>query len=129
MNRLLQTFGKDILLGYDIGCRFGSTVRRSSLAPLAESLNLKCGVGLFHGHAHNRLCQTSHLGTYVKGMGLEDLETAERLFSRSNALASTTRHSSAFHRREAFSDFFAHLDRHDTYEMLSKYFPIVIRRG
>ena len=54
-------------------------------------------VGVFHGHAHCQLCQLENLATYINGLGLEDLETCERTFSKSNALATMTRHASMFH--------------------------------
>jgi hypothetical protein len=121
MEYLLENLGKDLGLGYDVGCKFGTTVAQSELGDLAAELNFRSLVGLFHGHAHNRLCQLAHLGTYLRGMGIEDLEGLERMFSRSNALASTTRHASSFHRHQVFSTYFEHLDLTDTYENLSKF--------
>ena len=88
---LLEVFGIDLGGGYDIGCKFGTTLMHSELGPLAKALNYKALVGAFHGHAHNRLCQLSFLATYVKWMGLEDLEGCERFFSKSNALAPSLR--------------------------------------
>ncbi|KAF8343851.1 uncharacterized protein EI90DRAFT_2901999, partial [Cantharellus anzutake] len=52
----------------------------------------------FHGAAHNRLCQLDFLISLQKGAGIEDGEGNERVFSESNSLASTTRHSSPYHR-------------------------------
>jgi Kyakuja-Dileera-Zisupton transposase len=40
--------------------------------------NHQCLVGAFHGHAHNRLCQSRFLEMYVEGLGLEDLKGCER---------------------------------------------------
>ncbi|PBL04571.1 hypothetical protein ARMGADRAFT_1041781 [Armillaria gallica] len=57
---------------------------------LARSHQYCSLVGLFHGHAHNCCCQLCNLGTYILGMGLEDLETCEQWFSKSNSLASST---------------------------------------
>ncbi|KAI6110291.1 hypothetical protein EDD16DRAFT_1694427 [Pisolithus croceorrhizus] len=62
---------------------------RSALRSQVHVLNHTCLVGAFHGHAHHCLCQLSHLTLYVEGLGLEDLETCEHTFSKSNALAST----------------------------------------
>jgi len=76
-------------------------------------------VGIFHGHAHNRLCQLQYLATYVKGMGLEDLEGCERFFSKSNALATSVRHSSIFHRKQKITEFVRHMDTNETYQNLS----------
>jgi hypothetical protein len=118
--KLLVHLGEDLGIGYDVGCKFATTVMRSSLRDLATRMRYRSLVGLFHGHAHNRLCQLEYLGTYVEGQGLEDLETCERFFSRTNELASTTRYASSFHRRQAYSSYFEHLDEHDTYENLSE---------
>ncbi|KAJ3507908.1 hypothetical protein NMY22_g16786 [Coprinellus aureogranulatus] len=116
---LLDAFGSDIGAGYDIGCRFGTTLRQSTLGARAKSANFTSLVGSFHGHAHNRLCQLSHLATYVPGIGLEDLEGCERLFSKSNALANATRYASPFHRRQAIGQYLKHLDLTDNAQNLS----------
>jgi hypothetical protein len=57
-------------------------------------------VGSFHGHAHCRVCQLDWHPLYIDGCGLEDFKTCERIFSRSNALATCTCHASAFHRKQ-----------------------------
>ncbi|KAJ7730827.1 hypothetical protein B0H14DRAFT_2409539 [Mycena olivaceomarginata] len=120
-NQLLQAFGPDLGVGYDIGCGFSSTVRDSPLGPLAEAMNLKMLVGAFHGHAHNRSCQLKHLATYVLGLGLEDLETCERFFSKSNGLARAVRYASVFHCRQAIVTYLAHMDTFETYANLSTF--------
>jgi Kyakuja-Dileera-Zisupton transposase len=97
---LLDAFGSKIGGGYDIGCKFGITLARSPLGCRAKALQYRALVGSFHGHVHNRLCQLQFLATYVKGMGLEDLEGGERYFSKSNALAASVRHASIFHRKQ-----------------------------
>ncbi|EEB91292.1 hypothetical protein MPER_10373, partial [Moniliophthora perniciosa FA553] len=43
---------------------------------------------------------------YLRGVGLEDFETCERLFSQSNNLASTTRFATAFHQRQIIQEHF-----------------------
>ncbi|KAI6017733.1 hypothetical protein BKA83DRAFT_4465154 [Pisolithus microcarpus] len=89
ISKLMTTFSDGLGGGYDIGCRFQTTLARSTLGPQAQVLNHTCLVGAFHGHAHCCLCQLLHLTLYVEGLSLEDLETCERTFSKSNALAST----------------------------------------
>ncbi|KAF8151123.1 hypothetical protein K438DRAFT_1624099, partial [Mycena galopus ATCC 62051] len=107
-------------LGYDIGCKYGKMVRmHPALSSLAADNNFKALIGAFHGHAHNRRCQLSNLSTYVKGVGLEDLEGCESFFSKSNALASTTRYASAFHRQQAITAYLKHADIADAYQGLS----------
>ena len=119
---MLDVFGVDLAAGYDIGCRFETTLNNSPLGEKACQLNHRCLVGAFHGHAHNRLCQSRFLATYVEGLGLEDLEGCERFFAKSNALASGTRHASSFHRRQAISEYALFTDRFETYANLSKLF-------
>jgi hypothetical protein len=117
---LLEAFGPDIGGGYDIGCKFGITLARSPLGRRAIHLRYKALIGSFHGHAHNRLCQLRYLATYVKGLGLEDLEGGERFFSKSNALAASIRHASVFHRKQKIIEFTKHMDQNETYQNLSK---------
>ncbi|KAJ6494103.1 hypothetical protein C8R47DRAFT_974936 [Mycena vitilis] len=118
---LLDAFGPDLGLGYDIGCGFGTTIGNSPLGPKAKRLNLKTLVGAFHGHAHNRLCQLKYLVTYLEGLGLEDLEGCERFFSKSNALSRSVRYASVFHRRQSIATYLAHVDTFETYANLSNF--------
>jgi Kyakuja-Dileera-Zisupton transposase len=96
----LEALGKDISGGYDIGCGFGTTLDQSLLGDLAQKMKYRSLVGSFHGHTHNNLCQLTYLATYVKGMGLEDLEGCEWFFSKSNALASLLHYASVFHQQQ-----------------------------
>ncbi|KAI6110712.1 hypothetical protein EDD16DRAFT_1694292 [Pisolithus croceorrhizus] len=121
ISKLLEVFGKDLGGGYDIGCQFKTTLNQSPLGLLACSLNHTCLVGAFHGHAHQCLCQLDHLTTYTKGLGLEDLETCERTFSKSNVLASTIWYTSAFHWRQSISGYFKHNDDYEVYANLCKF--------
>ncbi|KAF8341119.1 hypothetical protein F5887DRAFT_888021, partial [Amanita rubescens] len=123
-NVLLQAFGPDLCIGYDIGCKFGTTVKTSPLGDLATELNFRSLVGSFHGHAHGRICQLSHLATYVEGLGLEDLEGCERFFSKSNALAALVRYASVFHRQQSIVNYMQHMDNYETYASLSKIFLV-----
>ncbi|KAI6113495.1 hypothetical protein EV401DRAFT_1982963 [Pisolithus croceorrhizus] len=64
-SKLLDTFGSDIGGGYNIGCRFKTTLGSSILGERARTLNYTSLVNAFHGHAHNRLCQLDNLTTYA----------------------------------------------------------------
>ncbi|KAJ7151899.1 hypothetical protein C8R43DRAFT_1087929 [Mycena crocata] len=121
VEELLAAFGMNIGAGYDVGCHFQATVADSELGEEARDKNLKCLVGSFHGHAHNRLCQLQFLATYVEGMGLEDLEGCERFFSRSNGLARSCRYASRFHRQQEITTYVKHFDSFETYANLSKF--------
>ncbi|KAF8164202.1 hypothetical protein BJ912DRAFT_1026124 [Pholiota molesta] len=120
-NKMMAVFGPDLAMGYDIGCRFKTTLNNSPLGVQARALNHSTLVGAFHGHAHNRLCQLRFLATYVEGLGLEDLEGCERFFSKSNALAGSTRYASIFHRRQAIIEYSKHNDAFETYQNLSTF--------
>jgi hypothetical protein len=118
--KLLQVFGKNLGGGFDIGCRFKTTLSQSPLGPRAQDLNYKSLVGSFHGHAHRRLCQLVHLATYMEGLGLEDLEGCERAFSKSNELAASICYASIFHRKQAIATYFKHNDDMEVYLNLSE---------
>ncbi|KAJ7719756.1 hypothetical protein B0H14DRAFT_3098579 [Mycena olivaceomarginata] len=126
---LLNVLG-EVATGYDIGCKFGKMVRMHPvLSSLAAANNYKSLVGAFHGHAHCRRCQLKNLTTYVEGVGLEDLEECESYFSKSNALASTTRYSTAFHRQQAITTYLKHADTVDAYQGLSTVLANKYRRA
>ncbi|KAK0447956.1 hypothetical protein EV421DRAFT_1889433 [Armillaria borealis] len=90
VEHLLKTLGADLGGGYDIGCKFGTTLSRSPLSSLASEKWYKSLVSGFHGHAHCRLCQTTHLTTYCPGVGCEDLEGCKRLFSKTEQMMDET---------------------------------------
>ncbi|KIJ58808.1 hypothetical protein HYDPIDRAFT_178002 [Hydnomerulius pinastri MD-312] len=121
VSRLLTAYGRGLGAGYDIRCKFKTTLDCSSLGPRSRSLKHTSLVGSFHGHAHSRLCQLSHLATYVEGLGLEDLEGCEQTFLKSNALASSTWYASAFHRRQTIAGYFEHNDEYEVYQNLSTF--------
>lgn len=113
----LNTFGPRQLLGYDIGCAFAKTISTSSLGLSFEEQKCRCIVNAFHGYSHNYLCQLQNHPNGVEGMGIEDLETLERVFSQSNALAPITRYMTA-HRRRVFIDLYFQQWDTDKYQQL-----------
>ena len=52
-NALIDRYGKDLGLGYDIMCAFVKTLGTSMLGPRVAAMNLHGIVLAFHGHAHN----------------------------------------------------------------------------
>lgn len=121
-HHLLNVLG-EVALGYDIGCKLAKIIKaHPALKDLARSKNFRALVGAFHGHGHNRLCGLENLMTYVDGVGLEALEGCEIFFSKSNALASTTRYATRFHREQAITTYLKHTDTFDTYANLCKSF-------
>ncbi|KAL0562874.1 hypothetical protein V5O48_019204, partial [Marasmius crinis-equi] len=108
---LLDRYGKDLGLGYDIMCAFYTTLLRSrKLKDQVVAYRLRGVVPAFHGHAHNRKCQVTWHPMYVEGVGLEDFEECERTFSESNHLAATTRLATEFHRHQSILE---HFNFHD----------------
>jgi hypothetical protein len=115
--KALEVFPPGWVLGYDIGCSFGVTVANSSLGVKFKEQKARCCVNAFHGYSHNFNCQVHHHPNSIKGMGLEDLETMERIFSASNQLAGVTRHMTRYRRRVFIDLFFRQWDA-EKYENL-----------
>ena len=94
----MDVFEDHLLFGSDISCSLQKTIRSSSLGPTFKEKNCKCIVNAFHGYSHNWACQKVNHPNIIAGLGIEDLETLERVFSASNAVAAVTRYSTASHR-------------------------------
>lgn len=125
INYLLDVFGIDQAVGYDIGCVHKVTVAASSISEKAQDLRLQVAVDAFHGHAHNRLCQLSNHPLFLKGFGLEDLSTCERIFAGTNPSTRLIRHASHFHWLQFLDLQMDQWDK-DKYLELSVYFDVFI---
>lgn len=99
-----------LLAGSDIGCALQKTIASSSLGPRFKAKECHCCVNAFHDYSHNWACQKKNHPNVIKGLGLEDLETLERVFSASNAVASLTRYATAYRRRVFIDMFFRQWD-------------------
>lgn len=110
MAKVLEVLEPDALCGYDIGCSFDSTVTHSSLAAAFKEKNTSMCVNAFHGYTHCYQCQLHYHPNVINGVGLEDLETLERVFSASNQLASVTRYASPYRRRLFIDAYFKQWD-------------------
>lgn len=71
---------------------------------------LKFCVNAFHGYTHCYPCQLRYHPNITNGIGLEDLETCERVFSSSNQLASVIRYASPYRRRLLIEAYFKQWD-------------------
>ncbi|KAI6027989.1 hypothetical protein BKA83DRAFT_4123828 [Pisolithus microcarpus] len=60
-------------------------------------------------------------GDGLGGLGLEDLETCEHTFSKSNALASIVQYSTAFRQQQAINAYFEHNDHFEVYVNLTNF--------
>ncbi|KAI0323240.1 hypothetical protein GY45DRAFT_1213278, partial [Cubamyces sp. BRFM 1775] len=94
-----EVLGANVMIGYDIGCAFKETVRNSSLGAQAHALGTRFCVNSFHGYSHSYDCQVVNHPNVIQGMGLEDLEGLERVFSASNQLAPVIRYAAPYLRR------------------------------
>ncbi|KAJ7898283.1 hypothetical protein B0H14DRAFT_2557314 [Mycena olivaceomarginata] len=118
INHLIRVLG-EVTMGIDVGCKTGRMVKaHPRLSELALQNNFKAVVGAFHGLRHGRLCSVCHMSMYVNGMGLEDCKNCESYFSKSNALVSSTRYSTVFHRQQAITTYMQHTDVCDAYQGL-----------
>lgn len=107
--------------GYDIGCKLEKTLERSIMAEMLKEQGYRSLVGIFHGYGHGRICQLLFLVIYILGLGLEDFETCERWFSKSNHLAAALRYASVFHRKQAIVSYAEHQDDMEAFGNLSKF--------
>lgn len=98
VNKVLDTHDDNTLGGYDIGCGFQTTVNNTSIGPKFRAKGARMCVNAFHGYSHNYPCQLKHHPNVIRGIGIEDLETMERIFNATNRLASVTRYMSPYRR-------------------------------
>ncbi|KAF9508032.1 hypothetical protein BS47DRAFT_1303306 [Hydnum rufescens UP504] len=118
--KLMNVFSSNQLYLYDVGCTFLATIKRSSLADTAKTLNFKSCTGAFHGAAHNCPCQLDFLIGMIEGAGLEDGEGNEQIFSASNSLAMVTHHATAYYHHMQIHIHFEKWDE-EKYENLGIY--------
>ncbi|KAF8887918.1 hypothetical protein CPB85DRAFT_1441633 [Mucidula mucida] len=104
IERLLEVIKlHKIVIGYNCGCKFKKALARSMLGPVTKDQVVKFVVGLFHGHAHNRV-------------GLNAFENCESYFSKLNALAPVVRHSLTFHQHQTVWTYMQHMDEVETFQ-------------
>ncbi len=120
VNKLIDNLGDDQTVGHDIACTFTATLRDSSISAKVKEHRLTMLVNAFHGHAHNRRCQLANHPLYRPILGLEDLETCERVFSALNSVARVIRFSSHFHWAQ-FLDLHFRQWNEDRYSDLSEF--------
>jgi len=120
--KAVETFGEDIVFAYDIACSFKRVVANSSIGPIVKAMRIRMLVPAFHAYPHNRHCQIRNHPLYFRGVGLEDFETCERLFSLTNGCAGSTRHVSEYHRTQILDGQFRRNDS-EHYIALGKSIP------
>ena len=120
-------FGKNILFAYDIGCSFSQTLSKSLIADMVHDTNFKTCTRSFHDTAHNRSCQLEFIIGLQEGAGTSDAEDNKHLYSKSNALALVTHHTSSYNQHGQIHTHFIKWDEMK-YEHLGmfKHYPRVI---
>ncbi|KAK7438765.1 hypothetical protein VKT23_017896 [Stygiomarasmius scandens] len=106
----LEVLDDQWVMAYNISCSFSHTINASSLGSRFNEHKCCTCVNAFHGYSHNFLCQLLFHPLNIDGMGLEDLETLERIFSASNQLASITCYATAYCRHVLIDIFFRQWD-------------------
>lgn len=118
--KALEVLPSGTMNGGDIACGLRVTVGKSSLAAKVAEKQLAFVVNAFHGYAHNYRCQIENHPSVVKGVGLEDFEGMERIFSGSNPLAGLIRYASTYRRRMSIHNHYEQWDE-DKYENLASF--------
>ncbi|KAI0247383.1 hypothetical protein BJV78DRAFT_1157258 [Lactifluus subvellereus] len=93
VNQVLEVFQDRPGLGYNIGCSFTETIAKSSIVEKARGKAL-CLVFLHFTAMHTNAFVSCLTILSTGGFGIEDLETAERIFASFNGLANITRYAS-----------------------------------
>ena len=119
INHLIDIFGSNLAIGYEIRCVFSKTVTASHLVGAkAQAAALHLLVPSFHGHAHNWWCQLFWHPLFIYDAGLEDFKTCEHVFSSSSHIVSTMQCATKFHHHQAIEEHFMFWDK-DKYANLS----------
>ena len=80
-NKLINIFGHNQLMGYDIGCNFAKTADCGAMTgPKVHNTGHLFICGSFHGHAHCRLCQLDWHPLYWKEPASKTLRAASAFF-------------------------------------------------
>ena len=96
----MEVYNRSMVVGSDIACTQSVTVKNSTLGTKFRSLDCRLSLNGFHGWAHNRSCQLSWHPRWQNGLGLNELEGCERLFSYLNGGAKSTRYASRYRRHQ-----------------------------
>ncbi|KAI0027080.1 hypothetical protein K488DRAFT_18789, partial [Vararia minispora EC-137] len=98
IQHVIQKYGKDNALGFDLGCLLAAVCQHSRIADEVTRSGLSFFVDGFHGSAHKRDCQLKWmvLNNPDCGVGNEDFAGCERFFSQVNRAAVITRYASNY---------------------------------
>ena len=96
------------LICYDVMCQWSvhmmERVNGSNHLILADDLQLKLAISLFHIHGHQDTCLARYSPSFIEGGQQIDGETIETLWAPLNEISRSTRGMSTSHRREVIDD-------------------------
>ena len=96
------------LICYDVMCQWSvnmmERVNRSNHLILADDLQLKLAIGLFHIHGHQDTCLARYSPSFIEGGRQIDGKTIETLWAPLNEISQSTRGMSTSHRWEVIDD-------------------------
>ena len=92
------------LVLYDVMCQYGvHLAERFDRNPYLEwprDMKMAKGIGLFHVHGHQRLCELRYSPSFIAGAGEVDGEILETMWASLNRVSGSTRTMSTSHRQE-----------------------------
>ncbi|KAI7847466.1 hypothetical protein BDC45DRAFT_575794 [Circinella umbellata] len=92
-----QSYGSNIMLQYDVGCKIKTALENTpSLACIKDA---PIAVGVWHITGHKPSCQIKYRPRLVKHFGLTDGETLERMWSFLSSMINMCRNMSPMNRR------------------------------
>ena len=96
------------LICYDVMCQWSvhmmERVNGSNHLILANDLQLKLAISLFHIHGHQDTCLARYSPSFIEGTRQIDGKTIETLWAPLNEISRSTRGMSTSHRREVIDD-------------------------
>ncbi|KAI9484713.1 hypothetical protein BDB00DRAFT_774439 [Zychaea mexicana] len=92
-----EMYGNNIRIMYDVGCKLRTALKKTP--SLKDIEDVPIAVGIFHITGHNAACQVHFHPRLVKGFGMIDGESLERMWSYLNGFVSMTRTMTPLNRR------------------------------
>ncbi|RDX43071.1 hypothetical protein OH76DRAFT_1458528 [Lentinus brumalis] len=106
---LQQNAPTDVLASYDIACHFDRKLAtRWWEYGFENNHNIQWAIPKFHINAHREPCRAAYNLRYLPFSARDDGEGIERIWSRLNAAAASTREMGPGSRRDTLDDIFAH---------------------
>ncbi|KAF8261851.1 hypothetical protein EI94DRAFT_1604708 [Lactarius quietus] len=109
---------------YQYGVHLSNRVEKSPELSIANSLELRTGIGLFHIHGHQDSCLPHFSPSYITGAKQVDGEIIETLWAPLNNISRSIRGMSLAHRQEVLD---AHMN-HSNWKKMVHMVPSLLKR-